>query len=122
MKTYHLDSELTEGKFKGKTVLEALNEDKKFVLNMIKKYKCSFDDEVLKEAGIVKIVHEHTFTNTIVEHDKPKPNAKKLKKDKKSIDEILDEMYDERMNIKDCYETDENFSSDINNIEMPIEL
>lgn len=120
MKVYHFDTELTEGKLKGKTVQEAFNDDKKVIFNLIKKYKYSFDDEVLAAAGIKKIVRNEVFTNVIVDHDQPKPNNKKLKKDKKSIEEILDEICDEHMNIKDDYEYNK-VEEDINNAEMPVE-
>jgi hypothetical protein len=89
---------------------------------LIKKYGYSFSDDVLAEAGIRKTVRDKTFTNVIVEHDQVKPDNKKYKKDKKSIDEILDEICDEHNNFKE--DDSFNFSSlenDINNIEMPIE-
>lgn len=121
MKVYHFDTELTEGKLKGKTVQEAFSEDKKIIFKLIKKYKYSFDDEVLAAAGIKKIVRDVTFTNVIVDHDQPKPNNKKLKKDKKSLDEILDEMCDEHMNIKEDYDYNTIDDNDINNAEMPID-
>ncbi len=121
MKVYHFDTELTEGKLKGKTVQEAFDEDKKIIFKLIKKYKLSFDDEVLAAAGIKKIVHDVTFTNIIVDHDQPKPNNKKLKKDKKSLDEILDEICDEHMNIKEDYDYNTIDDNDINNAEMPVD-
>ena len=121
MKIYHFDTELTEGKLKGKTVQEAFNNDKKVIFNLIKKYKLSFDDEVLAAAGIKKIVRDEVFTNVIVDHDKPKPINKKLKKDKKSLDEILDEICDEHINVKDDYDYNTIDDNDINNAEMPVE-
>jgi hypothetical protein len=121
MKIYHFDTELTEGKLKGKTVQEAFNDDKKVIFNLIKKYKLSFDDEVLAAAGIKKIVRNEVFTNVIVDHDKPKPINKKLKKDKKSLDEILDEICDEHINVKDDYDYNTIDDNDINNAEMPVE-
>lgn len=122
MKVYHFDTVLTEGKFKDKTVREAFEGDKKNVFGLIKKYGYSFDDEVLAEAGITKIVHDHTVSNIIVDHERVKPSNKKLKKEKKSLDEILDEICDEHNNIKD----DDSFKfssleNDLNNAEMPIE-
>lgn len=122
MKIYHFDTELTDGKYKGKTVKEVFNEDNKVIFKLIKKYKYSFDDEVLAAAGIKKMVHNVTFTNIIVDHDPVKQNGKKLKKDKKSLDEILDEMYDEHMNIKDDYDDYNTINdNDINNAEMPVD-
>ena len=124
MKIYNFDTQLTEGKFKNnpKTVREAFEDDNKIIFKLIKKYGYSFSDDVLAEAGIRKTVRNKTFTNVIVEHDQVKPDNKKYKKDKKSIDEILDEICDEHNNFKE--DDSFNFSSlenDINNIEMPIE-
>lgn len=121
MKIYHFDTELTEGRLKGKTVQEAFNEDKKIVFKLIKKYKYSFDDEVLAEAGIKKVIRDVTCTNVIVDHDQPKPSNKKFKKDKKSLDEILDEICDEHNNIKDDYDYNTIDDNDINNAEMPVD-
>lgn len=124
MKIYDFDTELTEGKFKNnpKTVREAFEDDKKIIFKLIKKYGYSFSDDVLAEAGIKKLVRDRTFSNVFVDHDKPKSDNKKLKKDKKSIEEILDEICDEHNNIKE----DDSFSfssldNDLNNAEMPIE-
>ena len=124
MKIYNFDTQLTEGKFKNnpKTVREAFENDSKIIFKLIKKYGYSFSDDVLAEAGINKIVRNLTFTNVIVEHDQVKPDNKKYKKDKKSIDEILDEICDEHNNFKE--DDSFNFGSlenDINNIEMTIE-
>ena len=57
MEVYHFDSVITEGKYKDKTVQEAFDTDKKVIFNLIKKYKYSFDDEVLAAANIKKIKH-----------------------------------------------------------------
>lgn len=121
MKIYHFDTELTEGKLKGKTVQEAFNNNKKVIFNLIKKYKLSFDDEVLAAAGIKKIVRDEVFTNVIVESDKPKQNGKKLKKDKKTLDEILDEICCEHINIKDDYEYNIIDDNDINKTEKSVD-
>ena len=120
MKTYHFDTEIADGSLKGKTVREAFNENKKVIFNFIKKYKYCFDDEVLVKAGIKKIVRDVVSTNIVVDHAQPNQNNKKLKKERKSLDEILDEIYDEQMNIKDDYTYDA-VEDDINNIEMPID-
>jgi hypothetical protein len=50
-----------------------------------------------------------------------KPNNKKLKKDKKTIDEILDEICDEHLNIKEDYSVNLPIEENINNAEMPVE-
>lgn len=124
MKVYDFETELTEGKFKNnpKTVREAFEDDNKIIFKLIKKYGYSFSDDVLAEAGIKKIIRNHTVSNVIVEHDQAKPDNKKYKKDKKSLDEILDEICDEHNNIKD----DDSYAissleNDLNNVEMPVE-
>ncbi len=122
MKTYHFNTLLTEGKFKDnpKTVQEAFESDNKIIFSLIKKYGYSFDDEVLEAAHIKKIVRDHSTNSILVDHDPVKPMNKKLKKDKKSIDEILDELCDEHINIKEDFDLPI-ASEDINNIEMPID-
>lgn len=124
MKVYDFDTELTEGKFKNnpKTVREAFESDNKIIFKLIKKHGYSFSDDVLAEAGIKKIVRDQTFSNVIVDHDPVKPDNKKYKKDKKSIDEILDEICDEHNNIKedDSYSFN-SLEDDINNAEMPVD-
>ena len=123
MKIYNFDTQLTEGKFKNnpKTVKEAFENDSKIIFKLIKKYGYNFSDEVLAEAGIKKIIRNHTTTNVIVDHDPVKPDNKKYKKDKKSLDEILDEICDEHNNIKDDYDYNTIDDNDINNAEMPVE-
>lgn len=121
MEIYHFDTILPEGKFKGQTVSEAFSHDNKIIFKLIKKYGYSFDDEVLVAANIKKIKHNVMVSNIIVDHDPVKPNNKKLKKDKKSIDEILDEICDEHLNIKEDYSVNLPIEENINNAEMPVE-
>jgi hypothetical protein len=121
MEIYHFDTILPEGKFKDQTVSEAFSHDNKIIFKLIKKYGYSFDDEVLAAANIKKIKHNVTVSNIIVDHDPVKPNNKKLKKDKKTIDEILDEICDEHLNIKEDYSVNLPIEENINNAEMPIE-
>ena len=121
MEIYHFDTILPEGKFKGQTVSEAFSHDNKIIFKLIKKYGYSFDDEVLAAANIKKIKHNVTVSNIIVDHDPVKPNNKKLKKDKKTIDEILDEICDEHLNIKEDYSVNLPIEENINNAEMPVE-
>ena len=124
METYNFDSELNEGKFKNNpvTVREAFEKDPKIIFNLIKKYKYSFSDDVLEAAHIKKIVKDVAYSNIIVDKDPVKPSNKVYKKDKKSLDDILDEMFDEHMNIKDDYEdTNSSYDEELNNIEMPVD-
>lgn len=121
MEIYHFDTILPEGKFKDQTVSEAFSHDNKIIFKLIKKYGYSFDDEVLAAANIKKIKRNVTVSNIIVDHDPVKPSNKKLKKDKKSIDEILDEICDEHLNIKEDYSVNLPIEENINNAEMPVE-
>ena len=121
MEIYHFDTILPEGKFKDQTVSEAFSHDNKIIFKLIKKYGYSFDDEVLSAANIKKIKYNVTVSNIIVDHDPVKPNNKKLKKDKKTIDEILDEICDEHLNIKEDYSVNLPIEENINNAEMPVE-
>lgn len=122
MKTYNFDSVLTEGKFKNnnKTVREAFTEDPKIIFNLIKKYKYNFSDDVLAEAHIKKIVRNVEFSNIVVDKT-VKPDNKVYKKDKKNLDDILDEIMDEHINIKEDYSMNLPNEDDINNIEMPVD-
>lgn len=121
MEIYHFDTILQTGKFKDQTVSEAFSHDNKIIFKLIKKYGYSFDDEVLAAANIKKIKRNVTVSNIIVDHAPVKPSNKKLKKDKKSIDEILDEICDEHLNIKEDYSVNLPIEENINNAEMPIE-
>lgn len=121
MEIYHFDTILPEGKFKDQTVSEAFSHDNKIIFKLIKKYGYSFDDEVLAAANIKKIKRNVTVSNIIVDHDPVKSSNKKLKKDKKSLDEILDEICDEHMNIKEDYDYNTIDDNDINNAEMPVD-
>ena len=125
MEIYHFDTELNEGKFKNNpvTVREAFEADPKIIFNLIKKFKYSFDDEVLEAAHIKKTVRDQKCFSVIVDKDPVKPSNKVYKKDKKSLDDILDEMYEEHMNVKDDYEdkTVIPYDEDPNNVEMPVD-
>lgn len=122
MKIYHFDTLLTEGRFKDdhKTVQEAFDEDHGIIFNLIKKYKYNFDDEVLAAANITKTIRDHQFVNVVIDRRPPKNDNKKYKKEKKSLDEILDEICEEHVKFNDDYQA--NIPSDeYDNVEMPIE-
>ena len=99
MQTLNFNTVLTDGKYNGKTVSEVFNKNPKFVFDTIKKWAINgindkeFADEVLKEAKITKIVHSETIfqENFCVNRDLDETSYKKLKKDNKTIDQIIEE-------------------------------
>jgi hypothetical protein len=106
MVIYNFDTVLPEGRHKGKTVREVFDKDKSNIFKLIKKYGYSFDDEVLAAAHITKIVRNHEARLEWPRHVADK-NAKKYRKDTKTIEQILDEFDDERMKIKDVADNKE---------------
>lgn len=68
-KSLSLNSIINSGKFNKQTVNEVLTNNKRDIFSLIKE-GFSFDDEVLKLAGIKKNVKNSTVKNEIVEHDK----------------------------------------------------
>lgn len=109
MEVYHFNTEITEGRYKGKTIEEVFSKHPDFIFKTIKKWAINgvnnktFDDEVLAAAHISKHEGEHHIYQEefSVPRDKEatKP-MKKLRKENKSIDEIFDEMDEERYNYK----------------------
>ena len=94
MKIYNLKTTIDIGEYAGLTVAEALEKNKKSIFQMIKEHKLYFSDEVLELANITKIIHDH---NPKLEWEKHESKThKKLKKDTKNLDEIMDELEDDR--------------------------
>lgn len=122
MKTFHFDSILDEGKFKNNptSVKDAFYDNPKIIFELIKKYHYNFDDEVLEAAHITKTTHDHQVRNVIVDKDPVKPSNKKYKKEKKSVDEILDEICYPDSDIKDIDDQPAKKSEyDPDNVVMP---
>ena len=84
----HKNSEITTGRYKGKTVNEVLEKDKKEIFYLIKK-GVSFDDEVLSMSGITKKTSNVRFSQVFVEHAK---DNKIYEKDTASLSKILKEL------------------------------
>lgn len=99
MKIYNFYTVLEEGRYKGKTVREVFDKDKSNIFKLIKKYGYSFSDDVLKSANITKIVRNREVKLEWPRHA-PDKNAKKYRKDTKTLEQILDEFDDERVKIK----------------------
>ncbi len=110
MYIFNFDSILPEGRYKGKTVREVFDKNKGSIFKIIKRYHYSFSDDVLEAAHITKIEHEH-HSYIEWEHHSAE-NMKKLKKDTKSLDEILDEMEESRLKIKVSSEDDKEKKND----------
>ena len=110
MTVYHFNTVLTEGRYNGKTIQEVFDNHPDFIMKTLKKWAINkvmdkeFDDEILEAAHITKHVRgKQTFQEEFMvvrDKDAIKP-MKKLKKDTKSLDEIFDEMENERYNIKE---------------------
>lgn len=94
------DSVLKNGRgYKGKTVREVFEKDKKSIFNLIKMYNCVFSDEVLDEANIKRTKHDRKVYQEEYFEVRDKgllSRSRKLKKENKSIDEILDELDKQR--------------------------
>lgn len=99
MEKIKLDSVIETGSrsVKGKTVQEIINGNRRYIFDMIKKYKLNFDDEVLKEAHISKTIRNRKIYQEEINVSRDRDatiKPKKLKKDNKNIDDILDEIID----------------------------
>ena len=104
-KTLNINSEITTGIHKGKTVKEVLENGKKEIFSLIKQ-GFSFDDEVLSLAGIKKNVRDVTIKHVFIEHEK---DNKIYEKETTSLSKILKE-------IRTIDNIDEN---EENNVNMP---
>ena len=109
MEIYNFDTVLQEGRQKGKTVREVFDKDRSNIFKLIKKYGYSFSDEVLAAAHITKIVRNREVKLEWPRH-LPDKNSKKYRKETKTIDQILDELDDERVNIKETDASKEHVS------------
>ena len=96
MKKFDFNTVLPEGRYKGKTVEEVFQNNKKSIFSLIKQYGYSFSDDVLKEAGIKKIIRDREAHWEIERDIKKGKQEKKLKKDTKNIEQILDELEESR--------------------------
>lgn len=94
MKVYKLNTKIDVGEYKGYTVEEALNMDKKSIFGMIKEFKLNFDDEVLAIANITRIIRDRKVVSMWDKHEDC--SKKKYKKDISNIEKIMDEIDDER--------------------------
>ena len=85
--TLNINSEITSGKYKGKTVGDLVT-DKKIIFTLIKQ-GVIFDDEVLSKAGIKKIIRDVKVEQILVDHEK---DNKVYQKETTSLSKILKEI------------------------------
>lgn len=124
-KIYYFDTVLEDGRYKDKTVQEVFLTHPEFIFKTLKKWAANgvkdkeFDDEVLKAAHITKtvqssIIYQEEFS---VPRDKEvlKP-LKKLRKENKTIDEIVDEIEEERYKNIGQNKNTKNYESEKNDI------
>lgn len=124
-KIYKFDTVLEDGRYKDKTVQEVFENHPDFIFKTLKKWAINgikdkeFDDEVLKAAHITKKVNPSNYFQEefSVPRDKEvlKP-LKKLRKENKSIDEIVDEMEEERYKNVGQNKNTKNYESEKNDI------
>lgn len=124
-KIYKFDTVLEDGRYKDKTVQEVFQNHPDFIFKTLQKWAANgvkdkeFDDEVLKAAHITKTVHPSTYFQEefSVPRDKEvlKP-LKKLRKENKSIDEIVDEIEEERYKNVGQNKNSKNYESEKNDI------
>ena len=86
--TLKLDSTITEGEFKDKTVKEVLECGKKNIFSLIKT-GLLFDDEVLSLAGIKKNIRDVKVTQICADHEK---DTRVYQKETASLTKILKEI------------------------------
>jgi len=123
-KIYKFDTVLEDGRYKNKTVLEVFQNHPDFIFKTLQKWAINgikdkeFDDEVLKAAHITKKVNPSNYFQEefSVPRDKEalKP-LKKLRKENKTLDEIVDEMEEERYKNVGQNKNSKNYESDEKN-------
>lgn len=111
-----LNSIITKGKYKGKTISQIIDIDRKEIVNLFKK-GYYFDNEVMEKSHFKRVTHDVKCENVIVEHCKEK-NNKFYATDTKNINEILkdiltlDNTYKEVDEITDDYNDNDEEETD----------
>lgn len=84
-----LDSIIKKGKFNGKTVNQIIENDRKEIINLVKK-GYSFSDEVFEKAKFKHQVRDNNIVLEVV--DKPKTVNKPLNKDTEKLENIIESL------------------------------
>lgn len=102
-----LNSIINKGKYKGKTISEIIDIDRKEMINLFKK-GYYFDDEVMEKSRFKRVIRDVKCENVIAEH--LKKDTKVYTTDTKNINEILKDILTLDNTYKDA---DEEVSDDI---------
>lgn len=86
---YGMDDQLSYGRIKGKTPRQLIEKNKRKIFDLIKN-GFSFDDDVLKNAGITKKITNVRVYNSFCDHYSGE--TKKMPKERLSYDRIMEEL------------------------------
>lgn len=98
-----LNSIINKGKYKGKTISEIIDIDRKEMINLFKK-GYYFDDEVMEKSRFKRVVRDVKCENVIAEH--LEKDTKVYTTDTKNINEILKDILTLDNTYKDADEED----------------
>lgn len=98
-----LNSIINKGKYKGKTISEIIDIDRKEMINLFKK-GYYFDDEVMEKSRFKRVIRDVKCENVIAEH--LEKDTKVYTTDTKNINEILKDILTLDNTYKDAYEED----------------
>lgn len=98
-----LNSIINKGKYKGKTISEIIDIDRKEMINLFKK-GYYFDDEVMEKSRFKRVIRDVKCENVIAEH--LEKDTKVYTTDTKNINEILKDILTLDNTYKDVDEED----------------
>ncbi len=98
-----LNSIINKGKYKGKTISEIIDIDRKEMINLFKK-GYYFDDEVMEKSRFKRVIRDVKCENVIAEH--LEKDTKVYTTDTKNINEILKDILTLDNTYKDADEED----------------
>lgn len=98
-----LNSIINKGKYKGKTISEIIDIDRKEMINLFKK-GYYFDDEVMEKSRFKRVIRDVKCENVIAEH--LEKDTKVYTTDTKNINEILKDILTLDNTYKDVDEKD----------------
>ncbi len=98
-----LNGVINKGKYKGKTISEIIDIDRKEMINLFKK-GYYFDDEVMEKSRFKRVIRDVKCENVIAEH--LEKDTKVYTTDTKNINEILKDILTLDNTYKDADEED----------------